>query len=47
VVVRVWSPLTVSGTLRGLDGEKAEAPSTLCNIPEVGSERQLRFSLTV
>jgi hypothetical protein len=47
VAVRVQSPLTVSWALCGLDDEKAEAPSTLRNIPGVGSERPLQFFLTV
>jgi hypothetical protein len=47
VVVRVQSPLTVSVALRGLDGKKAEAPNTPRNIPVVGSEWLLQFSLTV
>jgi hypothetical protein len=47
VVVRVQSPLTVSVALRGLDGKKAEAPNTPRNIPVLGSEWLLRFSLTV
>jgi hypothetical protein len=47
VDVRAWSPLIVSGALRGLDGEKAEAPSAPRTIPDVGSEWPLHFSPTV
>jgi hypothetical protein len=43
VDVRVQPPLAMSGALRGLDEEKAEAHSTLCIIPSVGFERPLRF----
>jgi hypothetical protein len=47
--VDVWarSPLTVNGALRGLVGEEVEAPSMLRTIPDLGSERPLRFSSTV
>jgi hypothetical protein len=45
-IVDVWVqfPLILSGTLRGLDGEKAEVPSMPHTIPGVGSERPLRLS---
>jgi hypothetical protein len=45
--VRARSPLTVSGALHGLDGEKAEALSMPCTIPGVGFERPFQFSPTV
>jgi hypothetical protein len=38
-------PLTMSGALCGLDGVKAEAPSTPCTIPGMGFEQSLQFSL--
>jgi hypothetical protein len=41
VDVRAQSPLTVSGALCGLDGEKVEAPSMPHTISGVGSERPL------
>jgi hypothetical protein len=47
VDVRDQSPFVVSGALHGSDGEKAEAPSTPCIIPIVGSKMSLRFSFTV
>jgi hypothetical protein len=43
--VRARSPFTVSGALHDSDGEKAEAPSTPCIIPVVGSKMPLRFLL--
>jgi hypothetical protein len=48
-VVDMWvqSPLIVSGVLRSLDGEMAEALSTLRTIPGVGSEWPFWFSPTV
>jgi hypothetical protein len=39
--------IVVSGALCGLDGEKAEAPSTPHTITGMGSERPLWFSSTV
>jgi hypothetical protein len=45
VDVWAWSPLAMIGVLCGLDGEKAEAPSTPHAILGVGFERPLRFSL--
>jgi hypothetical protein len=46
-VVDMWarSPVAVSGVLRGLDGEKAEALSTLPIILGMGSKWPHRFSL--
>jgi hypothetical protein len=38
VDVRARSPFVMSGALHSSDGEKAEAPSTPCIIPVVGSE---------
>jgi hypothetical protein len=35
----------MSGALCGLDGVKAEAPSTPCTIPGMGFEQSLQFSL--
>jgi hypothetical protein len=47
--VDVWaqSPFIVSGALRGLDGQKAEALSMPCTILDVGSGRPFLFSPTV
>jgi hypothetical protein len=47
IVVWVWPPFTVSGALHGLDGEKAEMPSTPHIIPGVGYELSLQFSSMV
>jgi hypothetical protein len=47
VDVRARSPSIVSGALRGLGGERAEAPSTPHTISGVGSERPLQFSPTI
>jgi hypothetical protein len=44
VDVQAQSPLAVSGALCDLDGKKAEALSTPCFIPGVGSERPFQFS---
>jgi hypothetical protein len=41
------STLLTCGALPGLDGEKAEVPSTPRTILDVGSEWLFRFSLTV
>jgi hypothetical protein len=44
--VEVWarSPLTVSGALHGLEGEKTEAPYTPHTILGIGSKQWLWFS---
>jgi hypothetical protein len=39
------SPLTVSGVLCGLGGERVEAPSTPCTILGIDFEQLLQFSL--
>jgi hypothetical protein len=48
-IVDVWArpTLIVSGALRGLDGEKAEAPSTPRTIAGMSSLWPLWFALTV
>jgi hypothetical protein len=45
--MRFRSPFIVGGALHGSDGEKAEALSTPCIIPGVGSEMSLQFSFMV
>jgi hypothetical protein len=47
VDVRARSPLVVSEALRGLDGEKAKAPSMPRTIPGMGSKQPLQFSSTI
>jgi hypothetical protein len=47
VDVRVQPPLTASGALRGLDGEKVEASSMPCIISGMGFKLPLRFSSIV
>jgi hypothetical protein len=44
-IVDMWarSPLTVSGVLHSLNGEKAEVPSPPCIIPSMSSEWTLQF----
>jgi hypothetical protein len=46
-VMRAQSPIVMSGPLHGLDGEKAEAPSTPHIIPGVGFEPSFHFSFMV
>jgi hypothetical protein len=45
--VRALSPFVVSEALRDLYGKKDEAPGPPHSIPDVGSERLLRFSSMV
>jgi hypothetical protein len=45
VGMRAQPPFVVSGTLHGLDGEKAKVPSMLCFILGTGFELLLRFFL--